>query len=222
MNKDYEIAIPISELNITPNDLSIHIAGQKNALPPELEESVVQILTPLLGFHILLGFRVYAAKLADGQLYVANEVLNAGSIVSEMLEGVEQVAVFACTVEKKLDQAMSNMTDPVAIYLADVLGTVIIEKGIQKLKEQFAPIVSKYQTKQTTTFCPGNCGWEINEQYKLFKLLPESFLGIKLNNFNMMIPVKSLTGVVGFGEKIKYRKTSCKTCDSINCWYRKA
>jgi len=222
MPKVHQLAFPVKDLHVTTDDLSIHIAGQKNALPPELEESARLILKPFLDLNVLVGYSFYPAKLVDGQLYTGGEVLTVGSLVSDMLAGVEQVAVFACTVEEALEQAMSEITDPVDIYLADVWGTIFIEKGIQKLKEQFEPVLSKYKTNQTTTFCPGNCGWEIEEQDKVFNLLPDSFLGIKLNDYSMMTPVKSLNGIVGFGEEIKYKKTSCKTCNSINCWYRKA
>ena len=221
MSKVHEIAIPVSELNITPNDLSVHITGEKNALPPEIEESANQILRPLLKFNVLLGYSFYPAKLEDTRLYTDGEMLNVGPLVGEMLTGVEQIAVFACTVEKSLNQAMNNITDPVDIYLADVLGTIFIEKALKILQKRLNIFSDKNQIKNTTTFCPGNCKWEIDEQKKLLKLLPSSFLGISLNNCNMMSPVKSINGIVGFGMKVKYRKTSCKTCDSVNCHYRK-
>ncbi len=221
MNEVHEITFPVRELKITSNDLSIRMTGQKNSLPTELEESLNNLLTPLLDYNVLAGYCFYDAKLAGSCLYSGDEVLNVGSRVSELLIGVEQIAVFACTVEKELDRIMGEITDPVAIYLADVLGTIFIEKGVEKLKKQFTPVLFNLHTNQTTTLCPGNCGWDIKEQTKLFSLLPEPFLGITLNDYQVMIPVKSINGIVGFGEQVKYRKTSCKTCDSPSCFYRK-
>jgi len=221
MNEVHEIAFPVRELKITSSDLSVRMTGQKNSLPPELVESLDDLLTPLLDYKVLAGYCFYDAKLDGSCLYTRNEVLNVGSRVGELLFGVEQIAVFACTVEKELERIMGEITDPVAIYLADVLGTILIEKVVLKLREQFTPILFSLHTTQTTTLCPRNRGWNITEQTKLFNLLPKSFLGIRLNEYGMMTPVKSISGIVGFGEHVKYRKTSCQTCDSPNCFYRK-
>ncbi len=221
MNNVNEITFTVRELKVTSNDFSIHITGQKNSLPEELEESLNILLMSLLDYKVLAGYCFFDAKLGDSCLCVGEQTLNVGPTMSELLIGVNQIAVFACSIEKELERIMSEITDPITIYLADVLGTIFIEKGVEKLKDQFLPKLNQKHTNQTTTLCPGNCGWNIDEQTKLFSLLPKSFLGITLNDYQMMTPVKSITGIVGFGEQVKYQKTSCTSCDSPNCFYRK-
>ncbi|WP_372772043.1 hypothetical protein [Mangrovibacterium sp.] len=221
-SKINEITFRADELKITSSDLSIQISGRKGSLPPELEEIAATMLKTIGKYEIFVGFIIYNATLTDAKLQVEQEIMSVGNTVNDLLSGVEQVAIFACTVEKKLDEFIRSITDPVDLYLADVIGTLLIEKSLKKLKEHLKSLRFKLHTNLTNTICPGNCGWDIMEQNKLFRLLPESFLGISINEYGMMNPVKSINGIVGMGEQVHYRKTNCKSCDSRNCWYRKA
>ncbi|NPA37252.1 MAG: methionine synthase, partial [Chlorobi bacterium] len=96
--------------------------------------------------------------------------------------------------------------------------TLAVSKAAEYIRDKVSGLGNG---KVTNTISPGNCGWPVEEQEKLLGLLPESFLGITLNSSGMMYPVKSLSGIIGTGEKVKFKQTECRYCRSRNCPYRK-
>jgi cobalamin-dependent methionine synthase I len=73
----------------------------------------------------------------------------------------------------------------------------------------------------TNRYSPGYCGWQVVEQHKLFQLIPDNFCGIRLTESALMDPVKSVSGIIGIGEKVKINPYTCRMCDMPDCVYRK-
>ena len=121
----------------------------------------------------------------------------------------------------KFEKELSDFTELEDTYVIDIIGTVVVEKSIGKLLEIIQKEADSKNFKTTNTVSPGNCGWPINDQEKLFRLLPENFLGITLNSSGMMTPVKSISGIVGIGKNVSLKHTECEFCASKNCMYRK-
>jgi hypothetical protein len=59
------------------------------------------------------------------------------------------------------------------------------------------------------------------EQNKLFSFLPEGFCGVTLSESALMIPLKSISGVIGIGKEVMFNQYSCSDCNDANCIYRK-
>jgi hypothetical protein len=74
--------------------------------------------------------------------------------------------------------------------------------------------------KITNRYSPGYCGWDVAEQHKLFRLVPGNFCGIRLTESALMDPIKSISGIIGIGENVKFNKYTCNLCDFKNCRYR--
>ena len=75
--------------------------------------------------------------------------------------------------------------------------------------------------KITNRYSPGYCGWDVAEQHKLFQLIPDNFCGVRLNESSLMNPEKSVSGIIGIGENVKYNPYTCRICDMKDCIYRK-
>lgn len=58
-------------------------------------------------------------------------------------------------------------------------------------------------------FCPGYNGSSITDLYELFKILKPEKIGIHLLDSNLMLPQKSMVGIIGIGAN---RKKSCSNC----------
>ena len=74
--------------------------------------------------------------------------------------------------------------------------------------------------KITNRYSPGYCGWDVSEQKKLFKILPEKFCGIELTDSCLMHPIKSVSGIIGIGKSVKFNEYTCNLCDEADCLYR--
>jgi hypothetical protein len=74
--------------------------------------------------------------------------------------------------------------------------------------------------KITNRYSPGYCGWDVSDQHKLFSLLPNNFCGIKLTENALMIPIKSVSAVIGIGKNVERKDYQCSICEIEFCYKR--
>ncbi len=65
-------------------------------------------------------------------------------------------------------------------------------------------------------FCPGYGGSDISDLYELFKLLKPEVIGIHLLDSNLMLPQKSMVGIIARGIDGKKSCTGCKLLEHCN------
>jgi len=150
------------------------------------------------------------------------------SPVAEIYPRAKQMALFALTVGgdlsnkiielftnhdfalgAMLDSVASEATENAGLYLASYyLASVSGENGIG-----LDDAIMRYS--------PGYCGWHISGQGKLFEYLNPEEIGIELNDSYLMIPIKSISGVMIIGPReihefeMAYR--FCDTCKNKGC-----
>ncbi|EKC53912.1 protein containing Vitamin B12 dependent methionine synthase, activation region domain protein, partial [human gut metagenome] len=111
--------------------------------------------------------------------------------------------------------------DVVAAYVADALGSVMAEAivacGLDCLERYVAP----EGLRITNSYSPGYCGWNVSEQHALFSLLPEGFCGVRLCESGLMLPIKSVSAVVGIGPEVERRDYGCALCRKADCYKRR-
>ena len=78
----------------------------------------------------------------------------------------------------------------------------------------------QFDYKTTNRYSPGYCGWNVSDQQKLFALLPKNFCGVSLNENSMMLPVKSISAVIGIGKTVEKKDYQCSICDVEFCYKR--
>ena len=114
---------------------------------------------------------------------------------------------------KNNDFALGSMLDSVASEGAD-MATRIGEQ------EFYQFLMAKDQCKPSTTvllYSPGYCGWHISAQKRLFEYLEPEEIGITLNQRFLMVPLKSITGVLVAGKRdIHIFKNNYSFCDKCN------
>lgn len=212
----------VSELNITTTDITNYITGSSGELPDVFLSSVNRILFKITDLEIYAGYISYNVFLKADKLTVNNIEFLIGGEVGLLLKNSHEIAVFVCTVGDGFEKELQEFTKLEDSYVIDIIGTVVVEKSIEKLLNTIQKEVDSKNLKITNTISPGNCGWLISEQEKLFRLLPKNFLGITLNSSGMMYPVKSISGIVGIGKNVSLKHTECELCTSKNCMFRKA
>ncbi|MCF0209200.1 MAG: methionine synthase, partial [Bacteroidaceae bacterium] len=78
------------------------------------------------------------------------------------------------------------------------------------------------QLHHTNRFSPGYCGWHVREQKLLFSTFPLAEpCGVKLTDSCLMLPIKSVSGVIGIGENVRKLEYTCGLCDYANCYKRR-
>ena len=146
-------------------------------------------------------------------------------IVFGQIKKSDSVAIFLCTAGNEIGirsrKAMQEK-DLLLGYLYDVVGSEIVEAAADLMQYELEKAAISAGKKITNRYSPGYCGWDVSEQHKLFQLVPYNYCGIRLTPSALMDPVKSVSGIIGIGEKVKSNPYSCNLCDLKDCIYRKA
>ena len=147
-----------------------------------------------------------------------------GNIILRQLRGSEAFALFVCTSGLEFEtyqQRLKEQGDMVRVFIADALGSVIAEKCADQMEKALQESIDKLGWKQTNRFSPGYCGWHVSQQQLLFPLFQGHTCGVKLTDSSLMIPIKSVSGIIGLGEKVRKLEYTCGLCDFKQCYKRK-
>ncbi len=76
----------------------------------------------------------------------------------------------------------------------------------------------------TPPYSPGYCGMHVRQQIPLFASLPAREINVRLTPSCLMVPVKSISGLIGIGpaDKVSPQAYPCEACDHPNCMQRRA
>ena len=147
-----------------------------------------------------------------------------GNIILRQLRGSEAFALFVCTSGLEFEtyqHRLKEQGDMVRVFIADALGSVIAEKCADQMEKALQESIGKLGWKHTNRFSPGYCGWHVSQQQLLFPLFQGHTCGVKLTDSSLMIPIKSVSGIIGLGEKVRKLEYTCGLCDFKQCYKRK-
>ncbi len=127
------------------------------------------------------------------------------------------------TIEDRVDTLFAAREFPLA-YMLDSLGSVAAEALAEGFVRGLCAERLAQGLKVTSRESPGYPRWPIEEQRKVFALLPTASIGVELNPYCIMMPRKSISFAVGIGPEAKMDSgvSPCQSCDMRGCAYRRA
>lgn len=115
------------------------------------------------------------------------------------------------------DFALASMLDAVASQAADNAG----REAESWITRQCDARQSGSSVWKVLLYSPGYCGWHISGQKKLFEFLRPERIGIRLNERFLMMPLKSLSGLLVAGapdiHQFSEKYSFCAHCKSQTC-----
>ncbi len=147
-----------------------------------------------------------------------------GKIILRQLRGSAAYALFVCTSGTEYEayqQRLKEQGDMVRVYIADALGSVIAEHCADQMEVTLQENIDKLGWRHTNRFSPGYCGWHVSQQQLLFPLFEGHTCGVRLTDSSLMVPIKSVSGIIGLGPQVKYMDYTCGLCDFQQCYKRK-
>jgi len=147
-----------------------------------------------------------------------------GNIILRQLRGSEAYALFICTAGVEYEayqQRLKERGDMVRVFIADALGSVIAEKCADQMEKALQESIDKLGWKHTNRFSPGYCGWHVSQQQLLFPLFQGHTCGVRLTDSSLMVPIKSVSGIIGLGKNVRHLDYTCGLCDFKQCYKRK-
>lgn len=204
------------------------LLGYKGRAP----DSVVQTLEALWAAakdHIAAqcGYRLIRTGLAveAGQITCGQVVLECGPLIGRHLKGSTGLACFVATLGPDFDRWSRHFfeaeQDPYLGYLSDTLGSVAVESVVDWMETQLQAEIEPLQWSRSNRVSPGYCHWDVSQQHRLFALLPEGFCGIHLMESSLMVPIKSVSGVIGMGPGLRRLDYGCHLCPMERCIMRR-
>lgn len=150
---------------------------------------------------------------------------NIGHIIARQLRSSQAYAFFVATSGVEFEdflQSIKDENDMVKVFITDALGSVIAEKAADRMEEVLQKEIDARGWKHTNRFSPGYCGWHVSQQQDLFRMFPVSTpCGVQLTASSLMMPIKSVSGVIGVGENVRKLEYTCGLCDYEKCYKRK-
>ena len=215
-------------LDITLDDLLDVIHEEDRSSDNPLVCEALQVLEQLPDIaDVQGGFAVFdaVAQSSDmGGIYLSGELLNTSGKICRLMDGVDRMAVLVCTAGEGFTECSKEYNrsgEYLKGYLVDTLGSVVAEKAMDSIHGELERTMALDGLKVTNRYSPGYCNWPLDDQKKLFSLLPSGVCGITLSSSCLMKPIKSISGVVGIGLKVEKKDYSCDICTNKTCIYRK-
>lgn len=147
-----------------------------------------------------------------------------GKIIERQLHGSEAYALFICTSGIEFEayqQRLKQEGDMVRVFIADSLGSVIAEKCADQMERHLQESIDKLGWKHTNRFSPGYCGWHVSQQQLLFPLFDGHTCGVRLTDSSLMLPIKSVSGLIGLGTDVRRLEYTCGLCNFEKCYKRR-
>jgi cobalamin-dependent methionine synthase I len=122
---------------------------------------------------------------------------------------------------EKLARELLDRGDYLEAYITDLSASALVDSVAACVHEDIRREADRQGNKVTNRYSPGYCSWDVAEQQKLFSLFPENTCGISLSESSLMSPVKSISGIIGTGPRVKFNEYTCEICPMKTCTFRK-
>ncbi len=223
----FEVKINIKNLIISKNEIISTLGYADGTIPVHFLEMIDDILFRLPEYcDIQAGYRLLDVKKQEDRndgLFVGNKFFKLQRIVTGQLRKSEKAALFVCTIGRAMEtwtKKLSSEGDTTLSYIVDTVASVTEEQAVDVLHDYIAKQMQMRGLKVTNRYSPGYCDWSVSEQHLLFSFFPVNFCGITLTESALMVPIKSVSGIIGVGKAVKRVDYTCDTCGMKDCTYR--
>jgi len=153
---------------------------------------------------------------------IEGSVIFKSRIIARLLERCPQVAIFVVTIGKYLEETAFQLARDGLILQAtvlDAIGSDAVEKVADFAQDRIKEMAEAQGLVTSRRFSPGYCDWNVGQQRMLFYALTGNTLGVRLTGECLMVPQKSISGIIGIGPSIDdvENYNPCKTCTKQDC-----
>jgi hypothetical protein len=143
-------------------------------------------------------------------------------VIARLLERCEKVAIFALTIGNHLEDMVAYLAENKLVLQAtvlDAIGSSAAENLADYVSDRIGRLANLKGLVTSQRFSPGYCDWAVSQQKMVFKAMHGDNAGIRLTESLLMMPQKSVSGIIGIGlpDKGIEDYNPCLTCKKRNC-----
>jgi len=164
---------------------------------------------------------VRISEVKGGRLVLEGGSVFESELLAEKFKCTPEIAVYVLTIGPALERRVSELASRELFksFIMDCVGTYALRQVFDIVRKDFQPDGEGRLSK----FSPGSTAyWDLRQQKVLFDVLGgedvENVTGVRLNESCIMIPRKSVSGVMGNTEE---QFQECQICKR-RCEYRRA
>jgi len=194
-----------------------NLSARISSLIDDYAEHAHSLINPLFSYVIKdVEWARGSVSLIEGSIIFKSR------IIARLLERCPQVAIFLVTIGKYLEETAWQLARDGLILQAtvlDAIGSDAVEKVADFAQDRIKEVAKAQGLVISRRFSPGYCDWNIGQQRMLFYALTGDTAGIRLTGECLMIPQKSISGIIGIGpSKADVEDYNpCRTCRKKNC-----
>lgn len=207
-----------AEINIDPKEVAVYL-GYYSAKTDKNTDNLIAECTE--EFLKVADFRACFAEVEvceNGSIDLGFKKIGCSSL-KKNLSGCDKAYVFAATtgIESHRLIERNSIISPLKGIVTDCVGSAAIEAFCDKINLSF----DNFECLRPR-FSPGYGDMPLECQRDVVEFLQTNKnIGMSLTESLMMVPVKSVTAIIGIGnEKNKCTGPGCMICSGINCPYR--
>ncbi|HEX9250653.1 MAG TPA: vitamin B12 dependent-methionine synthase activation domain-containing protein, partial [Ignavibacteriaceae bacterium] len=165
------------------------------------------------------GYKIFnpkKVKLNGDSFFIDNRLFNCGKIIYSSLKNSETIAFLISSIGEEVELWSKHFMDNNEMlkgYLIDKIASELVEQLADKTELMLEDELKEIELEATNRYSPGYCGWSVADQQNLFSLLPAKFCGVSVNDNSMMIPIKSVSAVIGVGKNVEKKNYECSICE---------
>lgn len=176
----------------------------------QLLSTVNELLEPAIAYesHTITEVRHDRLCLEDGTVLCS-------SLLSSLLAQARELGVVVGTIGPHLEEKVASYfgsNEPLRGLLLDGIGSAAVDCLAQEACQFMNREASSHGYNASSPLSPGMSGWPISEQRHLFRLVPAEQIGVYLTSSAMMVPLKSISMVIGIGPNMPTWKQA-EVCD---------
>lgn len=213
-----------NELDINTDQVLENMGYGSDGVPSARIESLVQeyadnirhLIEPSYSYVIREVNAVRGSRVA-----IEGSVSFRSNVIARLLQECQKAAIFVLTIGGRLEEVVRQLSKDGLILQAaalDAIGSDAAEALAKTVEDIIAKKAAAEGLGISRRFSPGYCDWKVSQQKMLFRAMGEDTDGVRLTNGCLMIPQKSISGIIGIGPRDQVASYNpCLTCNEVDC-----
>lgn len=152
---------------------------------------------------------------------VRDSLASESQVLGDLLDRCSSVVVFVATVGERLETTARKLAKEEHLmrsYIMDAIGSAAVEQVVEHVQKVVGRFARSQGLAASRRLSPGYCDWDIRQQRALFELADARLIGVRLTDLGLMVPRKSVSGVIGLGPELNVASYNpCELCTKDGC-----